>query len=409
MSIKVSKKQYKFLQANTDRRFIYLLGGAGSAKSWTVAQFLLIEKLYKEAGIGILALRKTRPSVRSSCLMLIKYWLGQMGVPYDENKTELIITAPNGSFIKFDSVDDVEKKKSMEGINYVWIEEATELTEREAMQLNLRCRAANPHGVNQLYFTNNPIDPIGNAWLKTRTDNAAVHEDAEGKKDSACLTVTHLDNPFLPQAERNQIEELADLDREYDLIYRQGKWATPTHIIYTNWNIVESFPEGCENVGYGLDFGFVNPTALVKIGIRDSLDVYIQEVIYESNLTNTELISQLKSLGIYNSTIVADCAEPDRIVEIEQAGFEIMPCAKGPGSVVYGIDCCKRKRLHIVRGSDNVQTEIKGYKHKTDRMGNVLEEPLGYKDHAMDAMRYYLSMIDGLIEEAEIIEIGVLV
>ncbi len=406
MSIKVAKKQYRFLQVNTDRRFIHLLGGAGSAKSWTVAQFLLIEKLYSQPGIGILVLRKTKPSVRASCLKLIKYWLDQMGLPYDEDKTYLILTAPNGSFIKFDSVDDVEKKKSMEGINYVWLEEATELTEKEVMQLNLRCRADNPHGINQLYFTNNPIDPIGNAWLKDRCDNAAVHTDVEGKHDSACLTVTHLDNPFLAQEERNQIEQLADLDHEYDLIYRQGKWATPTHIIYTNWDIVESFPDGCDNVGYGLDFGFVNPTALIKVGIKDSIDVYIREIIYESNLTNTELINLLKAQNLLYSVIVADCAEPDRIMEIGQAGFEIIPCEKGPGSVIYGIDCVKRKRLHIVRNSVNVQTEIKGYKHKTDRQGNILEEPLGYKDHAMDAIRYYLSMIDGMIEEAEIIEVG---
>lgn len=407
--MKVSKKQYKFLQANDKRRFVYLFGGAGSGKSWAIAQYLIVEKMYRQPRVGILALRWTRPSVRTSCLKLVKYWLDQMGLPYAENKTDTLITAPNGSYIKFDSVDDVEKKKSIEGINYIWIEEATELTERDIMQLNLRCRAANPFGINQLYFSFNPIDPIGNAWLKKFCDNAETNLDAEGNPDSAVMCVTYGDNPFLSQGERNQIEALANQDREYDLIYRQGQWATPTHIIYTNWDIVDSFPDYCENIGYGLDFGFVNPTALVKVGVKDSIDIYIQEVIYESNLTNTELINRLKTEGLLYETIIADCAEPDRIQEIAQAGFECIPCIKGAGSVTYGIDCCKRKRLHIVKGSDNILTEIRGYKHKLNRQGEVTEEPLEYRDHGMDAMRYYLSALDGMMDEAELIEVGQMV
>ena len=387
-------------------RFLYLYGGAGSAKSWALAQYLILEKLYRQAGVGILALRKTLPSVRTSCYKLVIDWLNELGLPYEENKSTLTVTAPGGSFIKFDSIDNVEKKKSIEGINYVWVEEATEFTENDFMQLNLRCRAHNAHSINQLFCSFNPIDPIGNAWLKERSDNANGHTDIKGKPDSAAMVVTHVDNPFLSEEERNQIEALAEQDREYDLIYRQGKWATPTNIIYTNWDTVDSFPDDCENVGYGLDFGFVNPTALVKIGIKDGTDVYLDETLYETGLTNTQLIEKLKALGVHHeSMVVADSAEPDRIEEISEY-FNVYPCEKGKGSVEFGIDCCKRKRLHITKRSGNVITEIQGYKRKVDRNGNVLEQPFEYKDHAMDAMRYYISALDRMFAEPEILVIG---
>ena len=39
-----------------------------------------------------------------------------------------------------------------------------------------------------------------------------------------------------------------------------------------------------------------------------------------------------------NKEVIADCAEPQRIEEIANAGFNIYPCIKGKGSVKIGID-----------------------------------------------------------------------
>jgi phage terminase large subunit len=36
----------------------------------------------------------------------------------------------------------------------------------------------------------------------------------------------------------------------------------------------------------------------------------------------------------------------------------------------------------------NVQKEIKSYKWKTDKDGKVLDEPVKFNDHSMDALRY---------------------
>ncbi len=48
----------------------------------------------------------------------------------------------------------------------------------------------------------------------------------------------------------------------------------------------------------------------------------------------------------------------------------------------------KTKKLHIHERCINTIKEIQGYKYKEDRNGNVLEEPVKFNDHTMDALRY---------------------
>ena len=56
--------------------------------------------------------------------------------------------------------------------------------------------------------------------------------------------------------------------------------------------------------------------------------------------------------------------------------------------VKKGIDSVKSFPLRISASSSNLIKEIKFYKWKEDKDGNVLEEPVKFNDHAVDAMRY---------------------
>jgi len=284
----------------------------------------------------------------------------------------------------FVPLDDPEKLKSFERINYIWAEEATELTREDYLQLNLRCRGENKNSMNQLFFSFNPIDE--NSFFKPLTENPPSNVGINHS--------TYKDNAFLEQAYINELENLEKEDETYYKIYSLGIWATPEHIIYINWDIVDEFPEECDDVGYGLDFGYNNPTALLKIGLKDG-EAYLQELIYKTHMTNSDLIEKMKQcIPDKDKEIKADASEPQRIEEIERAGFNISPASKGKDSVRAGIDRVKRIKLHITRSSVNLIKEIKGYKWKVDRNGNVLDEPVKFRDHLMDAMRYYLGEIE---------------
>lgn len=391
--LKVIGKISRFLKASSGKRFVHLLGGAGAGKSWTIAKHLAV-KLYREKSVGILATRKTRPAVKSSCYRLLKHWLNAIGGPdsYDDNKSELIVTIKStGNFIRFDGIDDVEKKKSIEGINYWWSEEDTELTQRERLRMNLSIRAANENGINQIFQTYNPIDPVGNKELKDAGDAIIAAQESGTDTDGALLHVTYLDNPFLSPEERREIEKLSDLDAEYDAIYRLGKWATPTGIIFTNWDIVDEMPDAMTDGG-GLDFGFDHPAALIDVVEREN-EVWLDELIYETKLTNADLMARFVELGLSKGyEIIADCAEPKAIEEIGRAGWNIHPCVKGEDSVRFGLQLMKNKRIHVTRRSESLIKELRGYKNRVNRNGEALDlVPVKRNDHGIDAARYRIS------------------
>lgn len=395
LHLRVAKRAYRWLSESHKARFNVLYGGASSAKSWSMAMYLAVEKFWKLPGVGLLIVRKTQPSVAISCWRLMIHWLSGLGFlkKCRVNLTSRMIWAPNGSFMQFVGLDDVEKIKSIEGINYVWVEEATEISEHDLWQLHIRCRGKNPHENNCIFLTFNPVDPVRNKWLRDMTKLAP--EGTYLQRPIRVLMLTYKDNPFLAPEERATIEGLADSDAEYNKIYRLGEWATPTNIIYDNYDVVETFPE-INDYGYGLDFGYANPTAMVWCGVKDETDLYLREVIYETHLHNQDLIDKLPGIGITrNDMIVADSAEPAYIDEIADAGWNVYPCVKSGGQgnasfVRTGIDRVKRHRIHIHAESVNLIEEIGQYKWRQSKDGDVLDEPLKFRDHALDAVRYYV-------------------
>lgn len=376
IDVEVSEKLYRFLENNRDKRFLNLVGGAGSSKSWSIAQYLLFEKMYKEKDIRILIIRKTLPALKITAYQLMLDLLNAYQMPHLLNKTELTIVAGT-NMILFKSLDDPAKIKSYEG-NYVWVEEATDITKKDFMQLNLRTRRKNKNGINQLFFSYNPISMQN--YLYELTENPNLETTAVSK-------TTYKDNPFLDEVYKKQLEELKNQDEMYYKIYALGEWGTISNLIYSNCDILSFFPDGMDTNIYGLDFGFNNPSALLQIGLKDK-EIYLTEKLYKRKLTNADLIGELEILiPNKNDYIFADSAEPARIAEIHRAGFNIHPADK---SVKDGIDRCKRLKTHLLNTSVNLIKEREGYKYREDKDGNVIEEPVKFRDHLMDCWRYGL-------------------
>jgi len=365
----------KFL-SQSKKRINVLFGGAGSGKSYTVAQYLLL-KLYQEKDIRILVVRKTLPALRITAYLLILDLLEEYGFPYLLNKTEMTISVGRNKML-FKSLDDPEKIKSYEG-NYVWIEEASEISHKDFMQLNLRLRRRTD-SVNQMFLTFNPINEFH--WLNEKLVQGR-------RKDTAVNQSTYRDNPFLDQIYIDELNALKGEDETYYQVYALGEWGVLKNVIYTNYEIVKGkdWPESFDETIYGLDFGFNNPSALLEIGIKDT-EYYERERLYKTGLTNADLIAELEKLvGNKDNNIYADSAEPARIEEIQRAGYNIYPSKK---EVKDGLDFVKRHRVYIHEDSVNHIDEKRGYKYKEDKNGNILEEPVKFRDHLQDCERYAL-------------------
>lgn len=349
------------------------MGGAGSSKSWSVAQHIIV-KACEEKNKRILVTRKTLPSLRITAYKLITDLLKEYDLPYEINKSEMVITTPTGTEILFKSLDEPEKIKSAE-FNYIWVEEATEINLDDYRQLNLRLRRQNELQ-NQMFLSCNPISRL--SWVYRELCEIS-HDDV------AINRSTYKDNPFLDKEYISQLEGLINQDINYYKIYTLGEWGILKNIIYSNYDTVDMLPESFDDIFYGLDFGFNNPSALVKVMVKDN-EFYLQEMLYKSGMTNRDIINTLQDQKITN-IIYADTAEPARIEEICQNGFWCKPAEK---DVEDGIDYVKRQKLHISSDSTNILKEIGGYKYREDKDRNVLEEPVKFNDHLMDAIRYAL-------------------
>lgn len=378
----MSEKRIKYTRLykknlETKAKTIVHAGGGGSSKTYSFIQFIIFERLLKYKNLEICILRKTRASNKLSIYKDFINLLKEYDL-YNEknhNKTDLIYTIPEtNSYIWFGGLDQRSRVKSTQWHD-IGLEEANEFNHEDYTFLKTRLY----RGEKEKGFT-------PRIWLLFNPEECWVF-DLEGKKDVEFIYSNYKDNPFVNQDYIDTLEGLKDEDETYYKIYTLGQRAKPKNIIYKPYVVDSRFPDEFDETIYGLDFGFNNPSALLRLGCKDS-EFYLTELLYQSKLTNTELIERMKDLipeekrGDY---IYADSAEPNRIQEIFDAGFNIKPADK---SVKDGIDFCKRKRFHTLEANVNLNKERTRYKHREDKNGNVLDEPVKFKDHLMDCKRY---------------------
>lgn len=358
----------------TEKRYEILFGGAGAGKSVFVAQRMIYRHL-KTKGYRTLVVRKVGNTHRLSTFLQLRGVISEWQVHklFETRKTDMEIRCRNGNSIHFVGLDDVEKLKSIAGITDIWIEEASEITQDDFTQLDLRLRGA--YSVNkQITLTFNPISAYH--WIKTRffdfpSDNTAI------------LKTTYKDNRFIDDDYKRVLEALREQDESYYQIYALGNWGTPKGLIYSNYALVAKWPQAGA-VSYGIDFGFNNPTAMVEVKEYDG-ETYVRERLYQTHMTNSELIEQLKIMKLTGFRLTCDSAEPNRIQELRAAGFNAHPANK---DVKKGIDAIRSCRLKVDAGSANLVKELQGYKWREDRNGSAMDEPVKFQDHLMDAMRY---------------------
>jgi len=328
--------------------------------------------------------RKTGPSLKATTWKMVRNTLSDFnyveGRDFTLNKTDKEIEAANGNVMRFTPIDDPQKIKSA-SYNVVYAEEITEFTEEDFFFIKNTIRRPNTTEYrNKLIMTFNPVDINHWIWQK--------HVIPAKPEKTAIIHSTHWDNPFLPQAYRDQLEALIDQDENFYRIYTLGEPGVLEHTIYRNYTTTP-FPcpiKKSDDLFYGLDFGFNNPSALMEICLRDQVP-YIREMIYESRLTNGQLIDRMNNLNLDKGLpYYCDSAEPARIEELNEAGYNAIPADK---SVKDGIDYVKRHRLHIDPASVNTLNEIPAYSYRK-KGEQVLDEPVKFRDHAMDGIRYGL-------------------
>ncbi len=361
---------------NATKPIVVCVGGSGSSKSYSMAQFMiwkLINEQNKVIGIG----RKTLPALRMTAMLLVVDLLKDYGIYQycNHSKTENYIDYKTNR-IQFFSLDDPEKIKSFNA-NYLWLEEANEFTWEDFTILNIRLNLPPGKDMNRLYMTFNPVE----CWIFDKLEN---------NPDAQWIESTYRDNPFYPESSARILEGLKEQDLNYYNIYALGKRGKLENIIYPSFDLINGMPRELERECYGLDFGFENPSVCIHVGVLGE-NLYLDEMLYQTHLTNADLIDRLKGLPWLD--IHADSAEPQRIEEINRAGLNCYPAMK---DVQLGIDTVKRHKIHITKQSIHLIKEVRGYHRKKDKDGRILEEPVKFDDHCCDSFRYAVAGLVGL-------------
>lgn len=376
---------YKGIDDYSHRIEVYY-GGAGSGKSYGANQKVLLKALkYKRK---VLVIRKIQRTIKDSIWSLLITLLHGSGY-YDLsriNRSDFEIELPNGSIFIFKGLDDPEKIKSIDGITDIVIEEGTELTEDDFTQLNLRLRALVDH--LQIYIMFNPISKKN--WVY---DYFFVRQLPLNVK---IIKTTYLDNKFLSEEYKQELERLKDRNPAYYRIYCLGEFATLDKLVfpkYTTKIITDNDIKGLKR-WIGLDFGYINDPSALVWGFIDTVKkkIYVCGEYVKRGMKNNEIAETMVDLGLHKDKSYGDCAERKSIDEIKDKGVNIDPTEKGKDSIIHGIQWIQQYELIVDERCFKVIEELDNYTWKKDKKtGEYINEPVDTFNHTIDAIRYGLN------------------
>ena len=377
------------------KRYEIYYGGAGSGKSFFVAQKLVYKALSERR--KILVLRKVGRTTKNSTFQLLLDTLDQFKIKNKckINKTDFSIELPNNSLFICSGLDDPEKIKSIAGLTDAWLEEATEFSQDDFNQIDLRIRDPHARG-QQLILSFNPVSKANWCYLQFFSDNLELKEFRDKVE---IVKSNYLNNPHLPQAYIDSLLSLKATNPAYYSIYALGNFGSLDKLVYSNWQSFDFDEKQLKGpLICGLDFGYTNdPTAFVA-GIVEPKEnrIYIFKEWGGTGFLNDDIAAQIKEMGFSKSIIKADSAEEKSIAEIKKMGiYRISGCTKGQGSILQGIQKLQQYELIIHPSCKEVINELQNYSWQKDKQTNeYINKPIDKYNHYLDALRYSLQCLE---------------
>ena len=360
------------------RRFVRgVQGGTSAGKTYAILP-ILIDVAAKAPFSEISVVAESIPHLKRGAMKDFKKIMFETGRWFEDrwNATDFKYTFANGSLIEFFSADNDAKLRGARR-DWLYMNEANNMSFHAYTELASRTKKG-------VYLDWNPTTPF---WF---------HDELSNDTDVDFLIINYLDNEACPESALNFIlkaKEKADRGSSFWAnwyrVYGLGEIGSLDGVVFNNWEPCDAVPREAEFIAYGLDWGFTNdPTALIEAYRYDG-KIYVNELLYQTKLTNSEIVARLKLYGVNNDKcIVADSAEPKSIADVSNAGFYIEAARKGPDSIKASIDRLQGYDLRITKNSLNLIKELRQYRWAKDREGRSLNAPEDIMNHAIDALRY---------------------
>lgn len=343
-------------------------GGTRSGKTWSLLQLCYtIAELWE--GVIISVVGETIPFLKRGAIRDFRTMMGAVWDADNWNASDKVYTLPNNSQIEFFSADN-EGKVHGSARDVLFVNECYFIPYEIYRQLAVRTRKAIMLDYN----------PRSRFW---------VDEHLIGKDGVALIHSTYKDNPHLTPMQIAQIESYRS-DENWWRVYGEGETGSVEGLVYTNWKIADKMPETYKREFYCIDFGFTNdPTAILRVCLSGG-ELWVEELAYRTAMLNGDIVKVLHDAKVpRNAAIVCDSAEQKSIAEINNmGGYRAVPCTKGKGSVVAGINMVQAYKLNITQNSLGTIDELRNYSWRRDTNGSYINEPMDKYNHALDALRY---------------------
>ena len=346
-------------------------GGSYSAKTYSILQVLNTIACKEKCVITVVG--ESIPNLKAGALRdqcdIVNDSEVLKSCISDYNRTERLFLYDTGAVMEFKSYLTPQDAKSGKR-DYLFVNEGQGISYEIFHELWMRTRIR----------TWIDFNPNAEFW---------VHEKLIGQKGVKLIISDHRHNPFTPQKIRDKLEGLKLKDMELFKVYARGRTGKIEGLVLRNWHIVEEIPKDAEFISYGLDWGFTNdPTSFIEV-YRYNGELYVNELVYQTGLTNSDLIRMLNNLGVNKKNYtVADSAEPKSIEDLKRGGFSIYGAQKGKDSINASINILKDFKINITRSSVNLLKELRSYIWQKDNEGKSTNTPVDFNNHAIDALRY---------------------
>ena len=363
-----TNKVYKHL-CNTDKKVVVEQGGTRSGKTYNILLWIIFEYCTHNNNKVITICRKSFPSLRAT-VMRDFITILQEHKCYSETFHNKSNSEYNlfGNLVEFISLDQPQKVRGRKR-DLLFVNEGNELYYEDMQQLLFRTQ-------DRIILDFNPSDEYH--W---------IYDKLISRDDCEFFKTTYLDNPFIEDSIKKEIELLRDTDEQYWQIYGLGERAASRSTIF-KYVEVNQIPLEANLIAYGMDFGYTNdPTTFVSVYSLEH-NLYIKEHLYRTQMTTNDINKFIRDENLLGNPIYADSAEPRLISELRKMGHNIFPSLKGKDSINAGIDLLKRYKIHILSTSTNAISEFRNYKWKEDKAGMLTNTPEDKHNHIIDPCRY---------------------
>jgi phage terminase large subunit len=347
-----------------------------------MASYLVVKGLTERC--RILCTKETQNSLADSALELMKSVIreNKLDDAFVPTKTGLACSVTGSEYV-FKGLQQPDRIKSLEGVKYCWVEEATKVSDAAWKVLPATIRTED----SEIWVSFNPDDEDDPTYKRFVTAD---------RPDTERVEINYPDNKYFPDVLRAEMEydKATDYDKYLWIWEGQPRTITDAQVFKGKYRVAAfDTPPDTDRFYFGADWGFSqDPSTLVRCFIKNQI-LWVDYEAYGVGVDIDDLPAMFADVPRSKDwPIIGDSQRPDVISYLRKNGFQIHSAKKSAGSVEAGVSFLRSFRGVVIHPRcKHTADEFKLYSYKTDKLtGEVLPVLEDKHNHIIDALRYAL-------------------